>query len=385
MGVANLEYFNYDGDYQYNISVEATEEKMGTCSDNIDVPVDIRYSHGSWSIMSMLNPSNVINILNSTNASVGIEFSHSECANYDLNGTLYVTPGGNTDIFTLDDISREIDITGDYSTSESFEVIGCSEERNDIIVDIWFYGYEYEYLSSLHNLTAYALVVSNQSDNISMFTGLEDADNDGTNNINDLDNAGDFVPILIKTHESATNAEFRIDFDENKLNIWTEDSNAMTTRTNLYIPNGNKIQSGHEYSYSELFNSGAEKNFYVQGVEAGKHDIDVTYVLDGYDLPAEELSVTFVKIDIDINGLDEEDEISIGAFVPINADNDNGSSVSNFIASCKDFSATNYVDDDLIELSDICLEIPQFGTKHSLNISVSLGIVTWEVVKRMIK
>ena len=42
------------------------------------------------------------------------------------------------------------------------------------------------------------------------------------------------------------------------------------------------------------------------------------------------------------------------------------------------------VDDDLIELSDTCLEIPQFGTKHSLNISVSLGIVTWEVVKRMI-
>lgn len=42
------------------------------------------------------------------------------------------------------------------------------------------------------------------------------------------------------------------------------------------------------------------------------------------------------------------------------------------------------VDDKLIELSDQCLEIPQFGTKHSFNISVSLGIVTWEIVKRMI-
>ena len=42
------------------------------------------------------------------------------------------------------------------------------------------------------------------------------------------------------------------------------------------------------------------------------------------------------------------------------------------------------VDDELIKLSDKCLEIPQFGTKHSLNISVSLGIVTWEVVKNMI-
>lgn len=36
------------------------------------------------------------------------------------------------------------------------------------------------------------------------------------------------------------------------------------------------------------------------------------------------------------------------------------------------------VDDKIIELADICLEIPQFGTKHSLNISVSLGIVVWQ-------
>jgi len=36
------------------------------------------------------------------------------------------------------------------------------------------------------------------------------------------------------------------------------------------------------------------------------------------------------------------------------------------------------VDDKIIELADMCLEIPQFGTKHSLNVSVSLGIVTWQ-------
>ena len=42
------------------------------------------------------------------------------------------------------------------------------------------------------------------------------------------------------------------------------------------------------------------------------------------------------------------------------------------------------VDDKLIDIADMCLEIPQFGTKHSLNISVSLGIVTWEVLKRVL-
>ena len=37
------------------------------------------------------------------------------------------------------------------------------------------------------------------------------------------------------------------------------------------------------------------------------------------------------------------------------------------------------VSDKVIEKVDACIEIPQFGTKHSLNISVSLGIVLWEL------
>ncbi len=35
------------------------------------------------------------------------------------------------------------------------------------------------------------------------------------------------------------------------------------------------------------------------------------------------------------------------------------------------------VDDSLLLQSDICVEIPQFGTKHSLNVSVCAGIVLW--------
>ena len=35
-----------------------------------------------------------------------------------------------------------------------------------------------------------------------------------------------------------------------------------------------------------------------------------------------------------------------------------------------------------IELCDGCVEIPQFGMKHSLNISVAAGIVLWEVVRK---
>ena len=39
------------------------------------------------------------------------------------------------------------------------------------------------------------------------------------------------------------------------------------------------------------------------------------------------------------------------------------------------------VKQDVVDMSDGCLEIPQFGTKHSLNVSVTAGIVVWEFAK----
>ena len=40
------------------------------------------------------------------------------------------------------------------------------------------------------------------------------------------------------------------------------------------------------------------------------------------------------------------------------------------------------VNDQVIETADTVLEIPQFGTKHSLNISVSIGVVLWDFVSK---
>jgi 23S rRNA (guanosine2251-2'-O)-methyltransferase len=42
----------------------------------------------------------------------------------------------------------------------------------------------------------------------------------------------------------------------------------------------------------------------------------------------------------------------------------------------------NGVSEDVIELTDVAIEIPQTGTKHSLNISVCLGIVVWEIFRK---
>ncbi|MBC7695565.1 MAG: RNA methyltransferase [Burkholderiales bacterium] len=39
------------------------------------------------------------------------------------------------------------------------------------------------------------------------------------------------------------------------------------------------------------------------------------------------------------------------------------------------------VEQAIIDQSDACIEIPQFGTKHSFNVSVSMGIVLWEMLR----
>ncbi len=43
------------------------------------------------------------------------------------------------------------------------------------------------------------------------------------------------------------------------------------------------------------------------------------------------------------------------------------------------------VSEDVLRLCDACIEIPQLGTKHSLNIAVSVGVVIWDVWCKRVK
>lgn len=43
------------------------------------------------------------------------------------------------------------------------------------------------------------------------------------------------------------------------------------------------------------------------------------------------------------------------------------------------------VQQEVVSLSDTVVEIPQFGTKHSLNISVSVGITVWDFFSKLLK
>jgi 23S rRNA (guanosine2251-2'-O)-methyltransferase len=44
----------------------------------------------------------------------------------------------------------------------------------------------------------------------------------------------------------------------------------------------------------------------------------------------------------------------------------------------------NGVDEEVMKNIDACIEIPQFGTKHSFNIVVSAGIVLWDLFLKMV-
>lgn len=45
----------------------------------------------------------------------------------------------------------------------------------------------------------------------------------------------------------------------------------------------------------------------------------------------------------------------------------------------------NGVAQSVVDEADVCIEIPQHGTKHSLNISISAGIVIWDFFKQLFR
>ena len=42
------------------------------------------------------------------------------------------------------------------------------------------------------------------------------------------------------------------------------------------------------------------------------------------------------------------------------------------------------VSEEVLEICDACIEIPQFGMKHSLNVSVAAGMVLWELLRSVV-
>lgn len=43
------------------------------------------------------------------------------------------------------------------------------------------------------------------------------------------------------------------------------------------------------------------------------------------------------------------------------------------------------ISDELLPLCDLAIEIPQFGTKHSMNVTIAAGMVLWEAVRQRLE
>lgn len=41
------------------------------------------------------------------------------------------------------------------------------------------------------------------------------------------------------------------------------------------------------------------------------------------------------------------------------------------------------VKQEVVDKADCCIELPQYGTKHSLNVSITAGIVMWQLFSTM--
>ncbi len=67
-----------------------------------------------------------------------------------------------------------------------------------------------------------------------------------------------------------------------------------------------------------------------------------------------------------------EGSTSLTDFVPI-ADKSYAFILGNEVAGVRD---------ELVQQADLVLEIPQFGTKHSLNIAVTAGIICWDFLQK---
>ncbi len=95
--------------------------------------------------------------------------------------------------------------------------------------------------------------------------------------------------------------------------------------------------------------------------------------------------MTVLKVDLSIGTVAEADEETVGGFVPVNADNDNGSTVTHHIPATRDFDTDGYTDDDLVPIS-LGLE-PTTGLSCTLRLRKVEGgrdrIKVWETTGKV--
>lgn len=90
------------------------------------------------------------------------------------------------------------------------------------------------------------------------------------------------------------------------------------------------------------------------------------------------------------NAVEAVDNLRKEGYTVFSVEQAEGSVMLNDIQLCKDKkyavvfgNEVKGVQQEVIDHSDGCIEIPQYGTKHSLNVSVTAGIVLWDLFKKL--
>ena len=97
--------------------------------------------------------------------------------------------------------------------------------------------------------------------------------------------------------------------------------------------------------------------------------VDWTYHADPVDAVKQLRSKGYIILAIE----QAEESIMLNTFIP-----ESGKKYALIFGN-----EVNGVSDEVMEIIDHCIEIPQFGTKHSFNIAVSAGIVLWDVFSKV--
>ena len=106
--------------------------------------------------------------------------------------------------------------------------------------------------------------------------------------------------------------------------------------------------AGAPYIWSGNGDISVSANGQVTGLEPGI----ATVIATDADGCSGEKEIIILKVDLEIDGVSEVDEETTGAFVPVNADNDNGSTLTDLIPATRDFDTSSInAEDDLVQIT----------------------------------
>ncbi len=122
----------------------------------------------------------------------------------------------------------------------------------------------------------------------------------------------------------------------------------------------------------------------VASASVDAEELTVAYLIHNEVICPVSTNITIIKVELGMNGVADGEKITTGGFVPVNANNDNASGMTNGIPATRDFDASDYTDSDLVPIT-LSLE-PITGLSGTLQLrKIEEGrdrIKVWETISK---